>query len=118
MAKKYVSLSKLSTFLDNLKNTFAALSHTHKLSDLTDYVVDSALSSTSTNPVQNAVLDAEFEAISGAMNALDLAIDGKADSSHTHEIADVNNLQSTIDAVNDTLAQKSQVQIITWEDDD
>lgn len=113
MAKKYISLSKLSTFLDNLKNTFAALSHTHKLSDLTDYAVDSALSSTSTNPVQNAVLDAEFDAISDAMNALDLAIDGKADSSHTHEIADVNNLQSTIDVVNDTLAQKSQVQVIT-----
>lgn len=34
--KKYVSLSKLSTFLDNLKNTFASLSHSHTLSDITD----------------------------------------------------------------------------------
>lgn len=33
--------------------------------------VDSALSSTSTNPVQNKVLDAEFEAIATSMNALD-----------------------------------------------
>lgn len=83
--KKYVSLSKLSTFLDNLRNTFSVLSHKHTLSDITDYTVDSSLSSTSTNPVQNKVLDAEFEAISESMNALDLAIDGKSDSSHTHD---------------------------------
>lgn len=87
--KKYVSLSKLSSFLDKLKGTFASLTHTHKVSDLTDYTVDSELSSTSTNPVQNKTIDAEFEAVSTAMNALDSAID-----------------------------TKSQVQIITWEDDD
>lgn len=96
--KKYVSLSKLQTFLENLGNKFAALSHKHTLSDITDYKVDTALSSTSTNPVQNKVIDAEFEAISTAMNALDQAIDGKADSSHTHTIANVTNLQSSLDA--------------------
>lgn len=32
--KKYVSLSKLSTFLDNLKNTFAPFSHTHAKADV------------------------------------------------------------------------------------
>ena len=100
MAKKYISLSKLSTFLDNLKNTFAALSHTHKLSDLTDYAVDSALSSTSTNPVQNAVLDAEFDAISDAMNALDLAIDGKAASSHAHTVSQISDLTATAKELN------------------
>ena len=78
---KYVSPSKLSVFLNNLKTIFSPLVHTHKISDLTDYTVDSALSSTSSNPVQNKVLDAEFEAISTAMNALDSAIDDKADSS-------------------------------------
>lgn len=82
--KKYVSISKLSTFLDNLRSTFAALSHSHKLSDITDYTVDTALSSTSTNPVQNKVLNEEFDAVADAMGALDLAIDGKADASHTH----------------------------------
>lgn len=35
--KKYVSLSKLSAFLDNLKNIFASKTHTHKMSDITDY---------------------------------------------------------------------------------
>ena len=79
--KKYASLSTLATFLDNIKLKFAALTHTHKLSDLTDYTVDSELSSTSTNPVQNKVIDAEFEAVSEAMNVLDAAIDGKLNAS-------------------------------------
>lgn len=85
MAKKYVSLSKLSTFLDNLKNTFSTISHKHTMSDITDYTIDSALSSDSTNPVQNKVLNDEFDAISEAMNALDLAIDGKSNSDHNHD---------------------------------
>lgn len=120
--KKYVSLSKLQTFLENLKTTFASLSHKHTTADLTDYKVDTALSPTSTNPVQNKVLDAEFDAISQAMGVLEEAIDGKADSSHnhndtyyteteidqklsgkansshTHTIGDVTNLQSSLDA--------------------
>lgn len=81
--KKYISLSRLSTFLDNLKNTFALLSHTHKLSDITDYTVDTSLSSTSANPVQNKVIDAEFEAIAKAMQALELAIDTKLANYYT-----------------------------------
>ena len=83
--KKYISLNRLSNFLDNLKNIFASLSHKHTISDITDYTVDNTLSSTSTNPVQNKVLDAEFDAVSEAMNALELAIDGKASSSHAHD---------------------------------
>ena len=84
-SKKYVSLSKLSTFLDNLKNNFADTTHEHTMSDITDYKVDTELSSTSTNPVQNKVLDAEFEAISDGMGALETAIDNKADASHNHD---------------------------------
>lgn len=73
--KKYASLQTLQTFLTNLKNTFSELSHKHTVSDITDYVVDEELSATSTNPVQNKVIDAEFEAVATAMNALDAAID-------------------------------------------
>lgn len=83
--KKYVSLSKLSTFLDNLYDKFASVGHKHTLDDITNYTVDSQLSSTSTNPVQNKVIDAEFEAISVAMNALESAIDGKANATHAHD---------------------------------
>lgn len=69
--KKYVSLSKLSTFLDKLKTTFSAIGHGHTLSDITDYTVDTEFSDTSTNPVQNKVLNDEFEAVATAMNVLD-----------------------------------------------
>lgn len=109
--RKYVSLSKLGDFLDNLNNTFSSITHNHTLSDITDYEVDAALSSASTNPVQNKVIDAEFEAVSTAMNALDLAIDGKADASHNHSIDDVENLQTNLDTINDVVSEKSKVQV-------
>lgn len=82
--KKYINLSNLSTFLSSLKETFAAISHKHTISDFTDFAIDSELSSTSTNPVQNKVIDAEFDAIAVSMNALESAIDAKSDDSHTH----------------------------------
>ena len=47
-------------------------------------VVDSNLSSTSTNPVQNKVINS--------------ALSGKANSSHSHSITDVTNLQSSLDS--------------------
>lgn len=96
--KKYISLTRLSDFLDNIKTRYSQIGHTHKLNDLTDYTVDTSLSSTSTNPVQNKVIDAEFDAIADAMGALETAIDGKADEAHNHTIADVTNLQTTLDA--------------------
>lgn len=111
--KKYISLNRLSNFLDNLKNTFATLSHKHTTADITDYKIDTALSSTSANPVQNKVLDAEFNAIGDAMGALELAIDSKADTNHTH-----NDIYYTKTEMESSLAKKSQVQIITWEADD
>lgn len=95
--KKYVSLSKLQTFLENLNKKFAALAHKHTLSDISDYTVDSTLSDTSANPVQNKVINEEFEAVSQAMSALDLAIDGKANSVHSHPISDVTDLQVALD---------------------
>ena len=96
MAKKYVSLEKLQTFLDNLRSQFATITHKHTISDITDYTVDAELSSTSINPVQNRVLDAEFEAMANAMNALENAIDGKASDTHNHD--DVYYTESEIDA--------------------
>lgn len=78
--RKYVSLSKLATFLDNLKELFALKNHTH--------TVDSALSDTSENPVQNKVINAELDAISEGMSALESAIDDKAPSDHTHVVSE------------------------------
>lgn len=46
--------------------------------------IDTSLSTTSTNAVQN--------------KAIATAVNGKADTNHTHSISDVTNLQSTLDS--------------------
>lgn len=51
-------------------------------------VVDSSLSSSSTNPVQNKVVNS--------------ALSGKANSSHSHSISNITNLQSALDSKSDT----------------
>ena len=61
--KKYASLETLREFLESCKTLFAGITHKHTISDITDYVVDSKLSDTSNNPVQNAVITAEIEGI-------------------------------------------------------
>lgn len=51
-------------------------------------VVDSSLSSSSTNPVQNKVVNS--------------ALNGKANSSHSHSISNITNLQSALDSKSET----------------
>ena len=51
-------------------------------------VVDSSLSSSSTNPVQNKVVNS--------------ALGGKANSSHSHSISNITNLQSTLNSKSET----------------
>ena len=117
--KKYVSLSKLSNFLDHLKNTFASLVHTHTVSDIEDYTVDDALSPTSSNPVSNSVLDAEFEAISQALNIYETELDThNHDSSYDAKGSADAALQSAQTYTDNAVSQKSQVQLITLEEDD
>jgi hypothetical protein len=59
----------------------------------------------------------------------DTLTNSKADTVHSHALTDVTNLQTTLDTIyedikeadtkfDNALAQKSQVQIITWEADD
>lgn len=81
---QFLDFKGLSEFLKGLFGKFSEIGHKHTTSDITDYVVDSSLSSTSTNPIQNKVINAEFDAVSEAMGALELSIDSKADASHNH----------------------------------
>lgn len=70
-------------------------------------IVDSSLSSSSTNPVQNKVVNS---ALNGKANSshshsisnitnLQSALDGKSDNGHSHSISDVTNLQSKLDTI-------------------
>lgn len=78
---QFLDFKGLSEFLKGLFGKFSEIGHKHTTSDITDYVVDSSLSSTSTNPLQNKVINAEFDAVSEAMGALEAAIDDKLDTS-------------------------------------
>ena len=78
---QFLDFKGLSEFLKGLFGKFSEIGHKHTTSDITDYVVDSSLSSTSTNPIQNKVINAEFDAVSEAMGALEAAIDEKLDTS-------------------------------------
>lgn len=61
----------LQSVINRFVKLFAKITHTHKLSEISDYTVDSSLSSASTNPIQN--------------KAVNFALNGKANSSHgTH----------------------------------
>ena len=75
--------------------------------------IDSALSATSTNPVQNKVVKAALDSKQNTLTfdstptadssnpvtskGIKTALDGKANSSHTHTIANVSGLQSALD---------------------
>ena len=76
MAQEYSFLdeSGLGRVVNYVKAKFATLSHSHKLSEITDYTVDSSLSSTSTNPVQNKAVNS---ALSGKVPT-SRKINGKA----------------------------------------
>lgn len=76
MAQEYSFLdeSGLGRVISYVKAKFATLSHSHKLSEITDYTVDSSLSSTSTNPVQNKAVNS---ALSGKVPT-SRKINGKA----------------------------------------
>lgn len=77
--KKYASLSTLQMFLDNLKTIFSNLGHKHTIDDLTDYTVDSYLSSTSVNPVENKVVTDAIEAVEEAIPKIQIVTWGADD---------------------------------------
>lgn len=90
----------IKTEIDNFLNGKSDTNHTHtnastttpgflsaedktKLNNLKQITVDSSINATSTNPVQNKVINT--------------ALTGKANTNHTHSIANITNLQSQLD---------------------
>lgn len=67
-----------------------------------------------TSDADKPVSVAQQEAIDNIQNQLN----DKANKAHTHSISDVTNLQLSLDEIINAVAQKSQVQIITWGADD
>ena len=65
--KKYLDSGGLIRLIANLINKFALKTHSHTVSDISDYVVDSELSPTSTNPVENSTIKAKFDSVDGTL---------------------------------------------------
>ena len=93
---KYVGLDALKAFLDNIKTKFSELGHKHTISDLTDYTVDSELTSSSTNPVANKAVNDGINLLYETMFSI---TDEKADINHTHTKEDIGleNVDNTAD---------------------
>ena len=60
MQNKYLDLLGLSNFFEKLRSYFSLISHTHSKDEITDYTVDSVMSSISLNPVENKVIYAKL----------------------------------------------------------
>lgn len=106
--KNYTDIDTLRSFLDNLKATFAPKSHKHTISELTDYVVDTELSSTSTNPVQNKAVTAAINDLS----YIDINLEGSTSASPNPVNADTlggHTIDSLVDLVAATIPETDVV---------
>ena len=59
--KRYLGESGLQKLIEMIKAGYAKLVHSHTISDITDYTVDSEILSDSKNPVQNKVIKAALD---------------------------------------------------------
>ena len=66
MEKKYISLERLSYFLENLKNTFAKSIHTHGLSDIPELIIDTEIKD-SPNLINNSAVNSAVNNILGSI---------------------------------------------------
>jgi hypothetical protein len=89
---KYAGLEAMQVFLENLKKLFATKSDLENAK----VAVDTELSLSSSNPVANSVLNAEFEAIESSINDINIAMETKAGSVHDH-----NDLYYTIEQIDE-----------------
>ena len=75
----------------NHNSDYAAISHTHTLSEITDYTAPTAYDDTQ----------------------LRTLINGKADTSHTHNISDITNLQTNLTDINNLISNKADESMLT-----
>lgn len=91
------------TYTDGTTSTYAVKNG----EDGSAITIDTELSSSSTNPVQNKVIKTALDTKSNSSHnhdsryytetEMDTKLSGKANTSHTHNISDVSNLQSALD---------------------
>ncbi|MCQ2096769.1 MAG: hypothetical protein MJY87_02360 [Fibrobacter sp.] len=91
---KYLNLAGLQTLWTKLKDTFALKKHSHTAADIP---VDTALSSTSENPVQNKVVNSALDGKAEANGYYpDMSVGGADHSEVSASVKDYNDLSSII----------------------
>lgn len=85
--KKYAGIEALQKFLENCKAIFASITHTHTKEEITDLVIDTEMSETSENPIQNKVVKAEINSINANIDAVQSDIEKKSDWNQNDENA-------------------------------
>lgn len=117
--EKYISLSNLSTFLAALKNRFSEKSHEHSVADISDYIVEDSLSTTSENPVQSSVLASEFEAVSAAIGELEKNIYGSVSYDSKQSLTEEQRARARLNIgameVNDVYTSGLREATYTWD---
>lgn len=109
MNNKFLDLGGLNFLVEKFKSIFAQIIHKHTLSDIEDYTVDSALSSTSVNPIQNKTVNEALVAFSTDIDNIEASIDRltdeKANIVHNHD--DQYYTESEVDALIDSVADRA-----------
>lgn len=100
---KYVSLGNLELLLSNFKNLFVTKSEISNKSD-TGHTHDDRYYTE--------------EEINTKVDELTTAINGKASSSHTHNMSDMSDLEDKINEIDESFSNKSLIQFVTWEEGD
>ena len=95
LTNKYVSLNRLSDFLDKLKDLFSLKTHGHTLSEIEDLIIDNEVTA-SANLVKNSAVNSAIESVRS-----DLGKDIEDAISYTNtKIADlVNSAPDTLDTL-------------------
>ena len=131
----YMGKNSLAHLVEKIYGVFAQIEHSHSKSDIrdlpeiptkvSDLVNDSGFKTTDNNTTYTLTKDGETIVLTGsdgsAMSVKDsdtkITVDSELCSNSTNPVQN-----KVIDAefsnIGELLAQKSQVQIITWEDDD
>ena len=74
----YVGKEAAKRIVSKAKEKFSPILHKHTKSDITDLIIDSELSSTSTNPIQNKAVYTAIDAIDANINDIQDQVDAKS----------------------------------------
>ena len=111
--EEFLDESGLQYVINKFVTFFAKITHTHKLSEISDYTVDNSLSSTSTNPVQNKIITVEINRINETLSGT-AYID--VEDNENIEYPDISTSDIIVDsALSETSANPIQNSVITNE---